>query len=76
MAQAQSKVDGILRKHNQLKRDNEKNDIALGQMVQTDLVNFVLWLRKKKLNTFSNWLELNAIVKKELGVNNDIRALS
>ena len=32
-------------------------------MVQSDLVNFVMWMRKMKLMTFANWLELNNIVK-------------
>ena len=44
-------------------------------MVQPDLVNFVMWMRKMKLTTFSNWLELNNIVKKELGPNMSIRHL-
>jgi hypothetical protein len=44
-------------------------------MVQTDLVNFILWMRKCKLNTFSNWLELNNIVKQELGPEMSIRHL-
>jgi len=58
-----------------MKRDADKMEANLGNLVQTDLVNFILWMRKGKLNTFSNWLELNNIVKAELGPDMSIRHL-